>query len=58
MEIHESYPLKEQMNINKDTYFWKKGDKLNVYYIGGAEDVYFINESVEIYGLKFNWIYL
>ena len=40
--------------MNNYAAYWKKGDKLNFFCIGGAEDEYFEAESLEIFGLKFN----
>ena len=44
--------------MNNDSIYCKKGDSLNYFCIGGAEDYYFEAESIEIFGLKFKWIFL
>ena len=58
MEIHEGYPGKTQEIMDNDYVYWKKGDKLNYSCVSGAENKYFEAESIEVYGLKFNWIFL
>jgi len=53
MKIEGEYPIKLKGTRQDNKPWWKKGDKIEYFCIGGGKDSIFKAEKIEFFGLKF-----